>query len=238
MKKPSKLLQKGFLLNPYRFNTTPPISYYLRDQMNGASRDTAIFSTVTRSAPWVADSVLGGTDTQTGGLAIISPTVSGLFFEGRSTSSDNISIVNRECWIHVTDISTVRHKFIFGYAHRSNRNMNIRFELEVAFGAFVLVALWSNFGGGTPWSFDYESAGAVPPWWGFVDEGGTDIAWYTATDSSGAPGTRTLVRRLSVTSGGDGYFSPNDGDISALVDNYSSQASAITTNISEIYITA
>lgn len=243
MRGQSKFAQRGFIGIGPALLTPEPVgggggSYFLRDQMNGGSRDTALFSATTRAAPWVSGSTQGGGDVQSGGSAIITPTASGLFFEGRSTAADNISVASRETWLHIPSVSTVRHKTMFGYCHRTNRSaMNFRFELEVAFGAFVLAAFWNNFGGGTAWDNNYGSAGSVPPWWGWVDEG-TDLAFYVATNSGGAPGTRTLVRRLSLTSGGDGYFSPNDGDVSVLVDNYNSEASAINESIGEIYITA
>jgi hypothetical protein len=212
-------------------------SYTLRDQFSGSSKDTALWDATTRAPGWLGTTI-GGSDVEGSGIVTITPTAGAADrLEGRSSVALDLSLSNRAMWLRVTSVpsgagqSSTGH---FGYSHAANRGaQNFRWAIVNNFSTLGIEAHFSNFGGGSSTNLTYDSTDHA--WLGFIDEG-TDLTWVTAPDSSGAPGTPVVRRRLSVSGGGDGYFSPSSGDVGLWVG--ANNANACPYSFSEIFITA
>jgi hypothetical protein len=212
-------------------------SFQLQDTFSGSSKDTSKWDATTRLPTWTA-STLGGTDTESAGVVQITPTISATRIEGRSSVTLNYTLVGKELVVSMPSGPNTTCSVTFGYLHAANRGgTNIRWTIDNNFGTVTINAQFSNFGSnGTTFSATYN---ATTHYWFRIRESGSDIYWDTAPDSGGSPGTWVNRRQLSVDGGTPGsYFAPNAGDVGVWVDNYNSNATPITTQFGEFYLTA
>lgn len=204
----------------------------VQDALTDGSKGADWATTTVPLGQWGTRTV-SGTVTEASDGAACAPTDSTDCVVGYSTSDTALDFTDSEVVYELVEVETGASSSTFQFVvcdEASGTNGGARhatWEYSYNFGTQTISAIYNNFGSiGTTFSTTYSSTDHR---WFRIRDTGSDIYWDTAPDNgSGAPGTWTNRRQLSVdggtpatyvalTSASFGFYASNPGTRTGIV---------------------